>query len=151
MGLVRLHQEGKEIRVFLSALFCLAQCSLMTHEKEKKEVVGNMFSVNHWVYWVCQYVDSVLMLLYVWPCLAVGRPWFMRTLRTFDANNPFRVQATSGLICLEMGLHTSSVPHACLMCSPIAQTRWCHIPLSFLLSLCTHIPAGQQKQHWVAR
>lgn len=71
----------------------------------------------------------------------------MRTLRTFDANNPLRVQATPESICLEMGLHTSSVPRACLICSPIAQTHWCHIPLSFLLFLCAHIPAGQQKQH----
>lgn len=63
----------------------------------------------------------------------------MRMLYTFDANNPHGVQATPGPICLEMSLHTSSVPRACLICSPIAQTHWCHIPLSFLLSLCTHI------------
>lgn len=71
----------------------------------------------------------------------------MRTLRTFDANNPLRVQATPGPICLEMSLHTSSVPRACLIGSPIAQTHWCRFPLSFLLSLCAHIPTGQQKQH----
>lgn len=61
----------------------------------------------------------------------------MRTLRTFDANNPLRAEATPWPICLEMGLHTSSVPRACLICSPIAVDALVPYP-SFLPPLFMH-------------